>query len=429
MFARSILLGGAVAVGASAMLVIPETIPQVDQVEGIEDDFVNILQPAYPDVSYAVMLNCDTCPFREVNEEGVVSWSDNKPSTLFVEFHMEENRLMANDHQIFPPVPPTPITAVQHARDGDEESNPMLVGYALEVTSRSKDSHVEEGFDVLDARFTILDLETHPVPVDTVAMTMILTPTGDLLLVDGEIDNTAPPAEKLSWKKCEGKPKCLQELLFDRVHGLLESAKDRFRGKGGKKGCHGKHGKHGKEDKHAIGDHHAYHEGSAMEFEDFKSHRPHHGFHPEGMPPFPPFHDFEDDSEHKGHHPHHHHDGDHFNPEAEDGRPHPHHHKHHVPPHGAFAHTFSRVVRFIVVPAILGVLAGLTASAVGMLVGQAVVFLWQRYRGTKNQEHKAAWEEGASCEKQGLMSESTEEEFLPEYSQETSETRASMDKN
>jgi len=101
---------------------------------------------------------------------------------------------------------------------------------------------------------------------------------------------------------------------------------------------------------------------------------------------------------------------------------------HHGPPHGAFAHTFSRVVRFIVVPAILGVLAGLTASAVGMLFGQAVVFLWQRYRGTKKQEHKAAWEEGAACEKQGLMTESTAE-YLPAYTEEASQTRESMDKN
>ncbi|KAJ5737570.1 uncharacterized protein N7483_002695 [Penicillium malachiteum] len=98
-----------------------------------------------------------------------------------------------------------------------------------------------------------------------------------------------------------------------------------------------------------------------------------------------------------------------------------------APPHGAFSHTFSRVVRFIVVPAILGVLAGLTASAIGMLVGQAVIFLWQRYRGTKKQEHKAAWEEGAACEKQGLMTETIE--YLPEYTEEVTETCESMAKN
>jgi hypothetical protein len=64
-----------------------------------------------------------------------------------------------------------------------------------------------------------------------------------------------------------------------------------------------------------------------------------------------------------------------------------------------------------------------------MLVGQAVVFLWQRYRGTKSLEHKAAWEQGEACEKQGLMTEARHsEEILPEYT-EPYETRASIDKN
>jgi hypothetical protein len=88
MFVRSILLGGAAALGASAMLVVPEMEAQMDnkQMESIEDDFVNIMQPAYADVSFAVMLKCDECPFREVNEEGVVSWTEDKPSSLVCPF-------------------------------------------------------------------------------------------------------------------------------------------------------------------------------------------------------------------------------------------------------------------------------------------------------------------------------------------------------
>lgn len=82
MFVRSILLGGAAALGASAMLVVPEAEPQGNQVETIEDDFVNIFEPMYPDVSYLVMMECKECPIREVDNEGVVSWSDGKPSTL-----------------------------------------------------------------------------------------------------------------------------------------------------------------------------------------------------------------------------------------------------------------------------------------------------------------------------------------------------------
>lgn len=253
----------------------------------------------------------------------------------------------------------------------------MPVGYALEVMPLPAPADAP-GTDLLDVRFTILDLESHPVPVDTVAITLIHTPSGNLYIADTNVEKTAPPPEKLSWKKCNGKPKCLQELVFSRIQDLLHSTKDRIigMGKAGRKGCHGKH-------KGAMGI--------------------------------------------GGHHPH----GDHFNPEGVDGRPHhhhhhPHHHGHHA---GPFARTFSRIVRFIIIPAFIGVLAGVAASAIGMLVGQAVVFLWQRYRGNKSQEHKAAWEDGNITEKQGLMTESHEEEQLPEYTEGSTQSRDSFDEN
>ncbi|KAJ5702520.1 hypothetical protein N7488_010068 [Penicillium malachiteum] len=468
MFVRSVLLGGAAALGASAMLVVPEADIPVDKVETIDDGIVNILEPialepVSPEFSYLVMMDCKECPIREVNEEGVVSWTDGKPSILFVDFHVEDNRLMANDHQIFPPVPAVPITVTQYVEGNDEDSGPMNAGYALEIAANPHShSHDIIEADLLDLRFTILDLEDHPVPVDTVDLTLVITPNGDLHLADGEIKETAPPAEEMSWKNCHGSAKCLQRLVFDRVHGLLSAAKDRVFGMGGKKGCKGMKGMGGSHKDHdkagkkgGKGDHHKHHDEDDerveemqhdakhphgphghhedegfVSFEDLKEghekHHGHHGFRPEGMPPFPPppFGEFEEEFKHKGHHPH----GD-FNPEAADGirpPPPPHHHMH-GPPHGAFSHTFSRVVRFIVVPAILGVLAGLTASAIGMLVGQAVIFLWQRYRGTKKQEHKAAWEEGAACEKQGLMTETIE--YLPEYTEEITETSVSVAKN
>ncbi|CAI7676393.1 hypothetical protein N7533_006062 [Penicillium manginii] len=383
MFVRSLLLGGTAALGASAMLVIPEMEPKM---EAVEDGFMNVHPMLFEDIRNAVVdVPCTECPFRETDKNGVVSWTDNKPSTLMLDFSIEDSRLMANGRQIFPPIPPSPIHAVQQLEDG-EESDPMTVGYALEVMPLPSPADTPET-DFLDVRFTVLDIESHPVPVDTVAITLIVDPTGDLYIAKTSIETTPAP-ERSSWKKCQGKPKCLQELLVDRVRGLLASAKDRLTNltshKGGRKGCHGKH-------------------KGMMEM------GPHGEFKPEDFSP-------------EGHHGHH--TGPYVPENA--GRPHHGHHGHHPPPpHGAFAHTFSRVVRFIVVPAILGVLAGLTASAVGMLVGQIVVFCWQRYRGTQPKEHKAAWEDGNSCEKQGLMADS--EDVLPEYVDESQ--RGSMDKN
>lgn len=249
----------------------------------------------------------------------------------------------------------------------------MPVGYALEVMPVASPSD-EPGADLLNVRFTVLDLESHPVPVDTVAITLIQDPEGELYIARTEIEETAPEPERLSWKKCQGKPKCLQELLAARVRGLLAAAKERvlsMASKVGRKGC-------------------SKHKGMTGA-------KIHHGSH-----------------KHHGH----------FDSENAD-RP---THRMHHPPQGALAHTFSRIVNFILFPAILGVLIGLTASAIGMLVGQTLVFLWQRYRGIKPQEHKAAWEDGESCEKQGLMAEQGEE-VLPEYTEEQSERRGSLDKN
>ncbi|KAJ5665004.1 uncharacterized protein N7477_007452 [Penicillium maclennaniae] len=396
MLVRSILLGGA-AMGASAFLVVPEMEPQM---EAVEDGFMNISPMLREDTRHALVdLPCTDCPIRRVDKEGAVSWVEGEPSSLMLDFAIEDNRLLANEIE-----------------DG-EVAGPMSVGYALEVMP-VQTPFDEAGADLLDVRFTILDLDTRPVPIDTVAITLVQDSTGELLIAKTEVEESTLPSERKSWKKCQGKPKCLQELLFSRIHGLLAHAKDRMMGKGpgpqagtpgSRKGCGGKKGLKGLLD--IFGNHHGPHK-----HHDEAGPEGHHRHHDEGETgPEGMFHDLEGPTDHHGH--------GHFNPEAVDR---PRHHMHHGPHHGAFAHTFSRVVRFILVPAILGVLAGLTASAVGMLVGQAVVFLWQRYRGDKPEEHKAAWEQGDACEKQGLMSES--ENVLPEYI-ESSSTRASMDKH
>ncbi|KAJ5182625.1 hypothetical protein N7492_000241 [Penicillium capsulatum] len=394
MFMRSILLGAA-AVGASAMLVVPELealenppAPEsaVDSID-IDKDSLEIHPMLLQDNIHSVVeLPCTECPFREVGNEGAVNWKDNTPSSLMLDFSIDEGRLLANGRQIFPPIPPAPIQAVQQLESG-EESDAMPVGFALEVMPVATADDAP-GVELVEVRFTVLDLETNPVPVDTVAITILQDNAGNLYIMNTEIEKTTPPTDTLSWKKCAGKAKCLQELVFTRISGLLSGARERMMKvakAGRRKGCHGKHKGHAGP---MRGHHGPKHHGAAE------------------LDGFFPLHELDAP---KGHHPH----------------P-PHHHRPH-PPHGAFAHTFSRVLRFIAVPAILGVLAGLTASAVGMIVGQVVIFIWRRYRGTTPQAHKAAWEDGNACEKQGLMGESSED-VLPEYTEETS-PRGSMDKN
>ena len=42
-------------------------------------------------------------------------------------------------------------------------------------------------------------------------------------------------------------------------------------------------------------------------------------------------------------------------------------------------------VKVVFVPILIGVAFGMAASAVGMLVGQVIVFLWMRFRGNKRE--------------------------------------------
>lgn len=279
-------------------------------------------------------------------------------------FSIDNGLLLANGRQVFPPPPPTTINAVQRRESDGEESDPIPLGYALEVMPLP--TPPEEDVELLEIRFTVLDLDTHPVPLDTVAISLIHDPEGNIYMAKTEVEDTAP--NRVSWKQCRGKPSCLRKLLFKRMRDLFAAAKTRMLGMksrlAGPKGCHGR-------------------------------------------PPFPrPLH----------HGPHHHHgDGAPFWAEGA-----PAHAGNHLPPppphmhhHGGLHRTISRIVRFIVVPAVLGVLAGLAASALGMLFGQVVIFFWLRYRRSGNKHTTANLEQGTASEKQGLMAESTDD--LPAY--------------
>jgi hypothetical protein len=59
------------------------------------------------------------------------------------------------------------------------------------------------------------------------------------------------------------------------------------------------------------------------------------------------------------------------------GQPHHGHHEHRKM--HRFGHILHQTLRFFIIPALLGVIGGLMASAVGMLVGQSLVYLWFRF--------------------------------------------------
>ncbi|KAK2766120.1 hypothetical protein FQN54_007635 [Arachnomyces sp. PD_36] len=92
---------------------------------------------------------------------------------------------------------------------------------------------------------------------------------------------------------------------------------------------------------------------------------------------------------------------------------HPHHGDHHGNMRqGKFSHAFTGALHLIIVPALLGVLAGLVAIATGMLAGQLIVFVWLRHRRQTTRSGPSTTREvGDDMEKEALIVE----DLPPQY--------------
>lgn len=58
------------------------------------------------------------------------------------------------------------------------------------------------------------------------------------------------------------------------------------------------------------------------------------------------------------------------------------HHQHHSGFVSKMAMVLKTTVKVVLVPILIGVAFGMAASAIGMLVGQAIVFVWMKFRRT-----------------------------------------------
>lgn len=281
-------------------------------------------------------------------------------------FSTNDGKLFVNNAQLVPASPDVlNVKAVQRRESDGTETQPLSLSFVV-VAMPLAASH--DHMELLQVRFTPLDIDGHPAAMNTVAIVLVRSESGDLFILRSDIEEPTGDDDRLSWKKCDGQAECLRRLLVTRIRGLIESAKARVmklkaKLRGGK-GCHGKP---------RIAHAPPSTEGGEQP--------PHHGGHRWG-------------GQHHHRQPHHRHGW-----------------------HG-WHKTFSRVVRFIVVPAVLGVIAGLAASAIGMLAGQLIVSLWMRYRRNTTSRSTSTLEQGTSTEKTGLMSEDALHEELPPYSDE-----------
>lgn len=298
-------------------------------------------------------LDCPGCPFFGIEdtaevqpdvENKIVSTCLSNLSPLhanhllpqLLDFGIDaKDSLTINNHTLPTPYADTPgsyhLTAPQTRIQDGQKTLPIQLDFAWEelppVTSERNPKLSMQSYQL-----TILGLAGHPIKVDTVAVHVLRAPGQTMIARISTIPfNETPGATTCDtsskWSICR-----LRAIVAARMQAMVAAAKGRaqaakgwFKGHGNGKGCSGKFG----------------HRGG------------HNGGH-NGGPPF--MHHEHGQAAQGGHHHHH-----------------QHRHGHHL---GRLLH---QTLRFFVIPALLGVIGGLMASAIGMLVGQFVAFLWIRY--------------------------------------------------
>ena len=80
--------------------------------------------------------------------------------------------------------------------------------------------------------------------------------------------------------------------------------------------------------------------------------------------------------------------------------------------HGHFGHAVAHAIRSLIVPAVLGLSAGITACALGMIIGHGIAALWISIR-RRSSPRLSDQETGDHEEKEGLMP--MDEDLPPRY--------------
>lgn len=243
-----------------------------------------------------------------------------------LEFNARGHDFNLNGHPLLPfekaqQAQSTAITVRQTRLDTKEQSLNVNLNFAMEVMPAIPSIPLphKDQVSLIPIEFTVLGLNGVPVKVNTISFKLIETPDKDLVLVRSE---EIPFQETPGAETCEGaRPWSLcrlKAIIMARVKAMMEAAKektDKVQGWIKEKAHH------------------------------CKGKRPHKSAHKDGDHPHPPH-----------------------------WRGHKHHNKHHR--YHRLGHMLHQTFRFFIIPALLGVIGGLTASAIGMLVGQAIVLIW-----------------------------------------------------
>jgi len=342
----SLLAASALALQASAFLVPLEVAKGA--VKSVEDNFDGAI--ADPKSQY-LPLECPGCLFDTANDRQD-DYAAQPENTLGLNFTVdnEENALTLNGQKLFPLVSPYPLDlyAPLVRSSNGIKSPPIHLGFALEYLPY----HDGPEGTLIPIRLSIVDLDGIHVKVPTVVVDVLKRPSQELLIMRVDII----PFQEMPGQDCQTAFCRAKAIAIERLREMMEGTRARIHKAGkkmGMKGCGGKK---------------AAHEASAD----------HQG------PPTPDAHRL------PGH-------------RRPGPRPHHKHHRHHH--HGGLHRFFHSAMHLFVIPALLGIIGGLTASAIGMFVGQTIVFLWFRFvrGGQRGRAPSARTEAALDEEKEALV--------------------------
>ncbi|KAL9124123.1 MAG: hypothetical protein Q9175_008258 [Cornicularia normoerica] len=316
-------------------------IPEINTEDQPKSDFL----PTFIETnSRTVNLDCSTCPFALSSQRnGAHEWTDDVESELEMKIETEGKALKFNGVPFYPISNPTlpPTLYVSQSKKHGQSSN--MEGYDDNLRLSYSMEYDEKKFEdnsLVTVLMTVMGLDGQMIKVDNIKVTAIKEHDGTLILHSTE---TIPVSPDSPDAKCE----TILCRVFTKVITGMAKAKASAKTAG-----------------------HKMKFFCTKCFHKLTGHKNH---------PHP--HNHKDPGKHGL--PHRLPDGTmelpshiHFKPNG-----HGHHHR-----HKGFAHRMAMVLRttfkVVFVPILIGVAFGMAASAIGMLVGQAVVFLWMKYRST-----------------------------------------------
>ncbi|KAL8809176.1 MAG: hypothetical protein Q9223_003276 [Gallowayella weberi] len=350
------LLSAGFALAANAFLLPPGTANTFKAAEN------NIGPHAIDPLSRSISLDCSNCPYALASQRnGRHEWTNAVKSDLNLKFTSEDNKLKLNGVPFYPVAAfaPAPLFAKQTVKHEEESPSHqgydghLTLSYTLEVDNKKK-NFLAPGKEatLTELTLSILGLDSEVVRVDDIKIKALSLPNSantkhELIIVSVDTQPT------------DGNDAQCGTIICRVMHKL----------KGAVRKAHA----HAKT---------AVHKVKCFCVKCIHAIRPaHHIPHPHGQTENSvqlPTHRVMRPGQFKAHH----------------DKP---FHRHHNWVH-AFAQASKHFFSFVLLPIIVGVVFGIAASAIGMLVGQLIVVLWLRLRPSRT----VAYERVETEEKDGL---------------------------